>query len=66
MVKELLTMDRILIDFSKESGKVKPMHSVNNGPVYKFSADQRFTNIEHIKTIFSIENPLQIWYNIGI
>ena len=42
-------MDRILIDLSKGSGKVKPMHSVNNGPVYKFSADQRLTNIEHYK-----------------
>ena len=27
-------------------GKVKPMHAVNNGPVYKFAADQRITNID--------------------
>ncbi len=26
--------------------KVKPMHAVNNGPIYKFAADQRITNIE--------------------
>lgn len=42
-------MDRILIDFSKECGNVKPMHSVNNGPVYKFAADQRITNIDHFR-----------------
>ena len=42
-------MDRITVDFSKASGKVKPMHSVNNGPVYKFASDQRITNIEHYR-----------------
>ncbi len=42
-------MDRILVDFSKEVGAVKPMHSVNNGPVYKFNADQRITNIDHYR-----------------
>ena len=40
-------MDKISVDFSKSAGKVKPMHSVNNGPVYKFAADQRVTNIDH-------------------
>ena len=39
-------MDRITVDFAKEMGKVKPMHSVNNGPVYKFASDQRITNID--------------------
>lgn len=39
-------MDRILVDFSKECGAVKPMHSVNNAPVYKFASDQRVTNID--------------------
>ena len=39
-------MDKITVDFSKTSGRVKPMHSVNNGPVYKFAADQRITNID--------------------
>jgi hypothetical protein len=39
-------MDQIIVDFAKGMGKVKPMHSVNNGPVYKFSADQRITNID--------------------
>lgn len=33
-------------DFAKSAGAVKPMHGVNNGPVYKFTADQRITNIE--------------------
>ncbi len=27
-------------------GKVKPMHALNNGPVYKFASDQRVTNID--------------------
>ncbi len=40
-------MDQIKIDFSKALGRVKPMHSVNNGPVYKFAADQRITNVQH-------------------
>ncbi|MBP3397012.1 MAG: hypothetical protein J6L87_07560 [Clostridia bacterium] len=42
-------MDQIIVDFAKETGKVKPMHSVNNGPKYKFAADQRITNIDHYK-----------------
>lgn len=42
-------MDRITVDFSKNCGVVKPMHSVNNGPVYKFAADQRVTNIHHYR-----------------
>ncbi len=42
-------MDTIRVDFAKTLGKVKPMHSVNNGPVYKFAADQRITNIDHYK-----------------
>ena len=39
-------MDQITVNFGNPVGKVKPMHSVNNGPVYKFSADQRITNID--------------------
>ena len=39
-------MNTVKVDFSKELGRVKPMHSVNNGPVYKFAVDQRITNIE--------------------
>ncbi len=27
-------------------GRVKPMHAVNNGPLYKFAGDQRITNID--------------------
>ena len=42
-------MDKITVDFSKGLGKVKPMHSVNNGPVYKFASDQRITNIDHYR-----------------
>ena len=38
-------MSKITVDFSKTTGKVKPMHSVNNGPVYKTSWDQRVSNI---------------------
>ena len=39
-------MIRISVDFDKRIGAVKPMHAVNNGPVYKFAADQRITNID--------------------
>lgn len=39
-------MSNITIDFGKSVGKVKPMHAVNNGPVYKFASDQRITNID--------------------
>ncbi len=39
-------MENIKIDFNKACGKVKPMHAVNNGPVYKFASDQRITNID--------------------
>ena len=42
-------MQNITVDFSKKLGKMKPMHSVNNGPVYKFAVDQRITNIEPYK-----------------
>ncbi len=38
-------MHRILIDFNKKQGKVKPMHATNNGPAYKANADQRITNM---------------------
>lgn len=39
-------MRNIKVDFSKNIGKIKPMHAVNNGPVYKFAEDQRITNID--------------------
>jgi hypothetical protein len=39
-------MSQVLIDFNQKAGKMKPMHAVNNGPVYKFAADQRITNID--------------------
>ena len=42
-------MDTIRADFSKIVGCVKPMHSVNNGPAYKFASDQRITNIDAYK-----------------
>ena len=36
-------MNKISIDFSKNKGKIKPMHAVNNGP--KISAvDQKSDN----------------------
>ena len=40
-------MNTIKVDFQTTTGKVKPMHAVNNGPVYKFASDQRITNIDH-------------------
>lgn len=39
-------MREVKVNFSQSLGKVKPMHAVNNGPVYKFAADQRITNID--------------------
>ena len=39
-------MTNVTIDFSKSVRPIKPMHSVNNGPVYKFGADQHITNID--------------------
>lgn len=39
-------MQNVSVDFAKTLGKVKPMHAVNNGPVYKFAEDQRVTNID--------------------
>ena len=39
-------MENITVDFKKTTGIIKPMHAVNNGPVYKFYSDQRITNID--------------------
>ena len=39
----------VTIDFAKTCGPVKPMHSVNNGPAYKFAEDQRITNLHHFQ-----------------
>lgn len=39
-------MLQIKADFKNTSGKMKPMHAVNNGPVYKRSADQQVTNLQ--------------------
>ena len=39
-------MATVSVNFEKRTGAVKPMHAVNNGPVYKFAADQRITNID--------------------
>ncbi|MBP3361271.1 MAG: hypothetical protein J6N52_10485 [Clostridia bacterium] len=42
-------MEKAYVDFNAANGRVKPMHAVNNGPVYKFKADQRITNMEDYK-----------------
>ena len=39
-------MNTVTVDFKNTVGAVKPMHSVNNGPAYKFASDQRITNLE--------------------
>ncbi len=44
-----MTENKITVDFSEPVGRVKPMHAVNNGPVYKFAADQRITNINEYR-----------------
>lgn len=38
-------MKNITVDFNEITGKIKPLHAVNNGPVYKFAEDQRITNM---------------------
>lgn len=42
-------MENVNIDFSKSLSAMKPMHTVNNGPVYKFLSDQRISNIDAFK-----------------
>ncbi len=42
-------MNNLSVNFSIETGKVKPMHAVNNAPVYKFGDDQRISNMESYK-----------------
>ena len=39
----------VTVDFARSCGAVKPMHSVNNAPVYKFAADQRITNLDSFR-----------------
>lgn len=39
-------MYNLNVDLSAVSGSIKPLHAVNNGPVYKFTEDQRITNID--------------------
>ena len=38
-------MKTVSVNFAKPVGAMKPMHAVNNGPVYKFASDQRITNL---------------------
>lgn len=42
-------MKRITVDLGKTVGRIRPMHAVNNGPVYKFKEDQRITNIDYFR-----------------
>lgn len=39
-------MTNAIVDLEKIIGKMKPMHATNNGPEYKFAADQRITNMD--------------------
>lgn len=41
-----MTTVTVKADLSRECGAMRPMHAVNNGPVYKFTVDQRITNME--------------------
>ena len=45
-MKGELHMKTLSVDFSVAKGQIKPMHAVNNGPVYKFAVDQRITNLD--------------------
>lgn len=42
-------MNQISVNFENIVGPVRPMHAVNNGPVYKFGADQQITNLDSYK-----------------
>ena len=42
-------MNTVSVNFANPIGKMKPMHAVNNGPVYKFASDQRITNLPAYK-----------------
>ena len=42
-------MEKISVNFKNTVGKVKPLHATNNGPVHKFNADQRISNIDSWK-----------------
>ena len=39
-------MSNVNVHFSKCTGKIKPMHATNNGPVYKFGESMRITNMD--------------------
>ncbi len=39
-------MSTLIFEGNTDLGRVKPMHAVNNGPVYKFTADQRISNLQ--------------------
>ena len=39
-------MKTIKVNCNNAIGSVKPMHAVNNAPLYKFAADQRITNMD--------------------
>ena len=39
-------MTNVTVDLSNAIGKMKPMHATNNGPKYKFAADQRVSNLD--------------------
>ena len=44
-----MIMDIVSVDFSQKKGAIKPLHSTNNGPAYKWAADQRITNLPHFQ-----------------
>ena len=39
-------MANVSVRLDNVTGKIKPMHSTNNGPKYKFAEDQRVTNLD--------------------
>lgn len=61
-------METIKVDFSKTTGTVKPMNAVNNGPVYKFTIDQRITNIDAFREAaipYARTHDASIYYSYG-
>ncbi len=61
-------MRKIQIYTNEATGRVKPMHAVNNGPVYKFHADQRITNLDAFREAgipYVRNHDASIYYTYG-
>ncbi len=61
-------MNTVKIFENQLTGKVKPMHAVNNGPVYKEANDQSITNMDAFRDAgipYARNHDASIFYNYG-